>query len=367
MSHISRYLLRTLILSLLFVTLAVTAAVWLAQSLRYVDVVVENGAPLHMFIWLALLTLPTFLALTLPIALFVAVLFTYHRLAMDSELVVMRATGLSPRALAGPAVLLALGITLLGWFLSLWVQPIASRELIGLQYFIQSQFSAALLREGVFNNVDDDFTVYVQSREGDGELKGLLIHDGRNKDAPVTIRAGRGRLIQSGNGPQVIVYEGLQQEFNRKTHRMSELFFDSYTVGLESVIKPENARTASPRERDTLEILQLLTTETSPILRAKLKAELNQRFAGPPLALAFTLIAACCLLFGEFNRRGQTKRILIAVALATVVQALVLSLGQTVGKNAWALAPLYLAALLPIILGGGLLWHSGLGEKESAA
>jgi lipopolysaccharide export system permease protein len=359
MPQLARYLFRHLVLALLFIMLAITAAVWLAQSLRYVDVVVENGAPLHMFVWLALLTLPTFLSMTLPIALLIAVLFTYQRLTQDSELVAMRACGLSPRDLALPALVLG-GITmLLGWALTLYVQPAASRELVSLRYLIQSQFSAALLREGVFNSVDNDFTVYVQSREDGADLKGLLIHDGRNPDKPVTIRAARGQLVEGPNGPQVMVYDGLQQEFDRRTHRLAELSFDSYTVDLSSIMKTENVRVSVPRERSTWQLLSDVDSEVDPVFKARLRAELHQRFAAPPLALAFTLIAACCLLFGEFSRRGQVRRVVLAIGLAALTQGVALGFGQMVGKQAWAAPLLYLAVLLPILLGGLLLWRAG--------
>jgi len=360
MPKLFAYLFRNLTSALLFITLAVTAALWLAQSLRYVDIVVENGAPLHMFVWLALLTLPTFLSLTLPIALFVAVIFTYNRLTHDSELIAMRASGLSPRSLAAPALLLAVIVTITGWLLSIWVQPMASRQLTGLQYFIQSQFSAALLREGVFNNVDNDFTIYVQSRAADSELTGILIHDGRNPKRPVTIRASRGQLVQGQAGPQVIVFDGLQQEFDREANSISELYFDSYAVGLNAIIKSESVRTSMPRERDTFQLFSDIKTEADPVMRARLKAELNQRFSSPLLALTFTLIATCCLLFGEFSRRGQTRRILMAVGFGIVAETMVLGLGQMVGKYDWAFILIYLANLIPIAVGGALLWLSGI-------
>ena len=362
MKKLTTYLLRSLTQALLLVTFSITVAVWLVQSLRYVDVVVENGAPLHMFVWLALLTLPTFLSMMLPIALFVAVLFTYNRLTHDSELIAMRACGLSPRLLAFPALLLAAIISLLGWSLSLWVQPAANRQLVEMQYFIQSQFSAALLREGTFNDLGDGVTVYVARREANAELQGLFIHDERNPQKPVTIRANRGQLVQGERGPEVVVYNGIQQEFDKNQKKLTELTFDSYAVDLQSFVKAGAIRSPNPRERSTWGIITGIATERDPLLQSRLLVELNQRFVGPLLALAFSIIAVCSLLLGQFSRRGQTHKIVLAVFLAVIVQAVVLALGQAVGRNAMALAPLYAAALIPILLGGWLLWRTGQGE-----
>lgn len=358
MNRLTAYLLRALVLALVFVTFAVTAAVWLTQSLRYVDVVVENGAPLHMFVWLALLTLPTFLSIVLPIALFVAVLFTYHRLIQDSELVAMRACGMGPHTLARPALMLAGGTMLAGFLLSLWLQPLASRELLKLQYFVQSQFSAALLKEGTFNDLGNRMTVYVARRDQNAELSGLLIHDGRQPAKPVTIRAARGQLVQGQAGPQVIVYDGIQQEYDIASHRLSELTFDSYAVSLDTLVPTMAGRVPLPREMRTIDLIKQMAGEVDTARYNRLSSELHQRFATPLLALGFTLIATCCLLFGDFNRRGNTLRVVWAISLAALLEALVLGMGQAINRNTLAVIPLYLVVVLPIVLGVELLWRS---------
>ena len=108
MKRLTLYLFRHLIVATLFVTAGLTLVIWLTQSLRLLEIVVDGGAPIYLFLQLMLVTLPTFLSIVLPIGLLAAVLFTYNRLTMDSELVVMRAAGLGPWGLAKPAVLLGL-------------------------------------------------------------------------------------------------------------------------------------------------------------------------------------------------------------------------------------------------------------------
>lgn len=355
MNKLTAYLLRALGLALLVVTLAVTAAVWLTQALRYVDIVVENGAPLHMFVWLALLTLPTFLGITLPIALFVAVLFSYHRLTQDSELIAMRACGMSPKMLLHPAMVLAAWVTAASFLLSFWIQPLANQELVRLQYFVQSQFSAALLKEGTFNDLGNKMTVYVARREKNAELFDLLIQDARNPLKPVTIRAKHGQLVQGQNGPQVIVYDGIQQEYDTERHRLSELRFDSYAVDLQSLVPSMDGRSSLPRERMMWDLWQGMHNDSDARMRARLTAEFHSRIASPLLALAFTLISGCCLLFGEFSRRGQSWRVFMAIGLVAAVQATLLGVSQSVSRNAWALLPLYGSVLIPILVGWWLM------------
>ena len=75
--------------------------------MRLIDLIVNRGLSIDVFFYLALLILPRFLDIVLPIGVFIAVLFTFSRLTAESELVVMRSAGLSHLALAKPVLMLA--------------------------------------------------------------------------------------------------------------------------------------------------------------------------------------------------------------------------------------------------------------------
>ena len=96
MTGLTRYILRQCFGIMIFVTAALSAAVWLAQSLPLIDLIVNRGLSLDVFLYLATLILPRFLDIVLPIGVFIAVLLTFNRLTSESELVVMLAAGLGP-------------------------------------------------------------------------------------------------------------------------------------------------------------------------------------------------------------------------------------------------------------------------------
>ena len=68
-----------------------------------------------------------------------------------------------------------------------------------------------LLREGVFNNPAPGMTVYLRERGADGEFRGILVHDNRDRENPVTYMAERGALVVSESGPRVVMVNGNQQ------------------------------------------------------------------------------------------------------------------------------------------------------------
>src|SRR5437763_16078840 len=105
MKRLDRYILRQCIGVMIFVTAALSAAIWLAQSLRLIDLIVNRVLSIEIFLYLAALILPRFLDIVLPIGVFIAVLFTFNRLTGESELVVMQSSCLCLFALAKPVFL----------------------------------------------------------------------------------------------------------------------------------------------------------------------------------------------------------------------------------------------------------------------
>src|SRR5271165_2584539 len=123
LTQLDRYILRQLLVALAAVTLALVALIWLTQSLKFVELVVNRGLSVRVFLELTSLMIPGFVAVILPITTFVVVQFIYQRLAGDRELTVMRAAGLSPFALSRPALTLAILAIICGHALTLWIVP----------------------------------------------------------------------------------------------------------------------------------------------------------------------------------------------------------------------------------------------------
>ncbi|HYF09252.1 MAG TPA: LptF/LptG family permease, partial [Acetobacteraceae bacterium] len=209
MSRIDRYIFRQLGFSLIAVTVGLAALVWLTQSLRFIELVLDRGLSLAVFIELTSLMLPNFFAVILPITTFVVTLFVYVRLAADRELVVMRAAGLSQWRLSRPAILLATLSTAVVIGLNLWLVPVSHAAFREWQFEIRNQMVGLLLQEGVFSSVGSDLTVYARYRDPDGTLRGILVHDARERGAPVTILAEQGRITQGPAGPRVTLLNGV--------------------------------------------------------------------------------------------------------------------------------------------------------------
>src|SRR5690606_33110333 len=137
---------------LLLITFTLTGIIWLTQSLRFIDFIVNRGLGLASFVYLSSLLLPFLLSIIMPVALYSAILFVYNKLIMDSELVVLKSVGVSRFGLAKPALIIGGGVMLFSYFISLYLLPASYREFKDMQMYIRNTYASVLLQEGVFNS-----------------------------------------------------------------------------------------------------------------------------------------------------------------------------------------------------------------------
>ncbi len=351
MNGISRYILKQLTVGIVIVTAALTCVIWLSQSLRFVEMIVNRGLSAGKFIYLTMLLLPNFLSVILPIALFTVILFTYNKLLADREIVVMRAAGMSHWALSRPALMLTSLVVLIGYALNFYFLPVSYKLFRELQWDIRYNYSNILLQEGAFNIVSSGVTVYVRERTSGGDLHSVLVHDARDAEKPTTIMAARGTLLKTGNQARVVMFDGNRQQVDRTTNKLSILYFDRYTFDLESPYQNSLERYREPRERMVSELFNIERDQVlNPKDIGKFLVEGHKRLISPLSALAFALIGLAGLLTGNSERRGQARRISLTVAAIVFLQTASLGLENAAARNLQLLYLMYANAFLPILI-----------------
>jgi lipopolysaccharide export system permease protein len=354
MLGINRYILRQLAVGMVLVTIGLTAILWLTQSLRFVELTVNKGASVGTFIKLTLLVMPNFLTIILPVALFTVTLFTYNKLISDRELVVLRAAGLSHWALARPAVTLAWVNVLLGLLLNLYLIPWCNEASHKLQYKLRSTATGVMLQEGQFSQITKGLTVYVRARDPKGELLGLIIHDRRHPDKIVTILAERGALVQNDDGsPAIQMFNATRMQVTPGSNRPSLISGDNYAMQFNDASENDDDRVRDARERPTRELFSLSESVIGPVQFRQFRVEGHTRFASPLYHLSFAGLATACLLCGWFNRRGQGVRLVLAVGLMILIQAMALGASNLATKHLVWVPLMY---LLPLVCAAIPAW-----------
>ena len=343
-----RYIALNLLLPVIVVALTLTSIIWLSQSLRFIDLIVNKGLDVGTFLYLSILLIPSLLIIILPVSLFVSVLYVYNKLTSESELLIFKSAGISRLGLATPALMVAVGITIISYLISFYVLPVSYREFKDMQDFIRNNYASTLLQEGVFSTPSERLTVYIESRDEKGILHGILVHDARNIERPITMMAQEGILQQTPSGPRFELINGNRQEIDRKNGNLSLLYFDSYPLDLSVYTEKNNKRFRVAEERYINELLY--PTETDIKLNYRLIAEGHHRIAWPFFAITLTLIAIAVLFSGQLNRRGQWKRMLSATGIIIIIVVIDLALKNVVAEQPYLTVLLYANTILPAII-----------------
>ena len=327
----ARYIANRIMGPFLLISMSLTGLVWLAQSLKFIDFIVNRGLDAVMFLYLSSLLIPSLLGIVLPIALFISVVVTYNRLASESELVVMRSAGISRVALIKPTLIVSILIVIIGYLISLYLLPSSYREFKDMQAFIRDNYVSVLLQEGVFNSPTKDLTVYIRKIGENGKLEGMLMHDNRIKHKPVSMMAEEGELIKTPKGPRFILKKGNRQEIDHQSNNISLLYFDRYALDMSSFTTKSSNRWREPEERYLHELF--IDESGSEKQINKLRIEGHNRITWPLYSMLMALLGLTPFIGGEFNRRGQLKKILYASVAAVIIISSAVAMRNIANKN----------------------------------
>lgn len=357
MKKLNLYISRQIVTGFLLVSFSLLSMLWLTQSLRFVEMVTNQGLPLRLFVELTSLLMPRLFSILSPIAVFAAVMFVYNRLTTDRELVIMQAAGISPWRNARAAFCVGLLLTGFGFYVQNVAIPQAEMAFRNLEWEIKNNVSHLMFREGAFNTVQNNLTVFIARHESDGVVSGILLNDERNPKVRVTLSAEKGRIVYTDTGPRIILVRGVRQEVGRDAGQFSSLKFERYAVDLGNM-GSKKIKKASAREKNLWELLNAAQDETlDDESMRKFVVEGHRRLVTPWYNLVFALMACTGLLIGSFNRRGQTKVVSLSVLVMILVLGGDLILTNLAGRSLYFVPLLYANAIIPLAVCIYLLFY----------
>jgi len=315
MPRLSLYVLGQLIGPTALFAMLMTIVVWLTQSLRLLDLVINRGQSATTFVYLTLLILPSLLVIILPIAFFSGTLYSLTRLNSDSELVVMASAGYSRSQLALP-VMLSAGIVMAFTYLcGLYLMPSGQRAMKDKVLDIRADVGAALLDEGEFNTPAPGLTVFIRYLNSSGHMGGVLVHDSRDKKQPTTYLAESGQLVQTPAGARLLMFDGTIEHASNRGSKISVLKFKSYVFDLDQFTSANRTADRAASERFLGELFWPDKTVKGSA-RAAYYAEAHNRLAQPLYCIVFGLIALVVITRGRRARGAQALRITAAATAA---------------------------------------------------
>ena len=197
----TRYILGEVLSHALIGASVFTFVVFMRDLGRILELIVRNSAPLPSVAEIFFLTLPTALTVTIPMGVLVGILIGLSRLAADSEITAMRASGIGP----GTFVRILAMFVIVAWVLAMVnnviVAPRSASALAQLQNRLKTGQVSFEIQPRVFYEDFKNVVLYVQdARPGQGAAawKGVFLADISNPAAPKITLAQSGIVVAEG-------------------------------------------------------------------------------------------------------------------------------------------------------------------------
>jgi LPS export ABC transporter permease LptG/LPS export ABC transporter permease LptF len=367
---LTRYILGEILSHALIGCALFTFILFMRELPHILEMVVRNSSTLSIVAQVFLYTLPNFFIVTIPMGVLVGVLLGLSRLAADSEIVAMRASGLGIGYFVRVASIVAIGGTAIGLFNSLYVAPRANQAILNLDHLLATQASYEIQR-GVFYEDFKNTVLYVQDvRSGTGAAnwRQVFMADVTDPSTPKITTAASATVVNDSTTELLMrLRDGTEHEqpiaghpdqYNISTFKVNDLPFTPAQQNEGHLGRVDTPIYALP-------LHALLNLSHGPDGKRFL-IEVHKRFSYP--AACFVLMLVGVPLGVTSRRGGKSSAWVFTILLVCLYYSLSL-FGTALGKQNWisAFAAVWLANILFATGGLFLLWQMASGGRVLSA
>jgi len=367
---LTRYILGE-ILSHTLIGCAVFTFILFMRDLNHIlEMVVRNSSTFLNIAEIFVFTLPNTFKVTIPMAVLVGILLGLSRLAADSEVIAMRASGLGIGYFLRVASVVAIGGTLLGLVNSIYVAPRANRAILDLQQELVTSQASYEIQPRVFNEEFHNAVLYVQNvRGGTGASNWdqVFMADVSDPGNPIITTAASATVVNDSSqellmrlrdGSRHETIAGQPQQYNISTFHQSDLPFSLSPQSEMHLGRLDTAIYALP--------MRALEERTHGPDGRRFMLEFETRFSYPAACLVLMLVG---VPLGVISRRGGKSSGLVFTVLLVLLYYVLSYVGIALGRQG-KLSPflgVWMANLLFAAAGSFLLWQMASGGRVLAA
>ena len=370
MRILTRYILGEILSHALIGCALFTFILFMRELPHILDMVVRNSSTLSIVAQVFLFTLPNFFIVTIPMGVLVGVLLGLSRLAADSEIVAMRASGLGIGYFVRVASIVAVGGTLLGLFNSIYVAPRANQGILSLDRLLATQASYEI-EPRVFYEDFKNTVLYVQDvRSGTGasNWRQVFMADVTDPSTPKITTAASATVVNDSTTQLLMrLRDGTEHEQPVADH--PEQYNISTFTRDDLPFTPAQQNEGHLGRLDTpiyaLPLHELLRLSRGPDGKRFL-IELHKRFSYPAACLVLMLVG---VPLGVTSRRGGKSSAWVFTILLVCLYYSLSLFGSALGKQNWisAFVAVWLANILFAAGGLFLLWQMASGGRVLSA
>jgi LPS export ABC transporter permease LptF/LPS export ABC transporter permease LptG len=325
-----------------------TFVIFMRDLGRLLEIVVRDSAPLPSVVQLFVLTLPIACTITIPMGLLVGILIGLSRLAADSEITAMRASGLGAWMFVRVVAVFAVATWLFALANSIWLAPASSTALARLQNSLRSSQASFEIQPRVFYEDFKNMVLYVEDvRSGSNasQWRGVFLADVSDPAAP-KITVARNGVITSDDPRSIHMHlsQGSQQEVLPNNPEQYEISTFAQTDLPIALPEPEEAKAelVPVAEMSTRELWyrghhpeantgKPRNSQDTPAARARwYLVEFHRRLALPTSCLVLALVGVPLGLSSK--KGGKSMGFVLAIGLVFLYYFISLT-GISLGRS----------------------------------
>ncbi len=309
------------------------AALLLERLIRLLDLFANRGGPLTLILRMLGNLVPHYLAIAIPAAFFVGILYATLRMSNDSELDVMRASGLSLRRLAAPMMAMAVVLTIASVIILGFLQPYTRYAYRALVYLVtETSWNSAIERGAFFNGFGGKTILIGDISEGGRALFRIFIQETDENGNNIVLTSQTGELT---NDPrtfslQLILYDGIRVQSKPDGTGGKAAEFTEMKLPLEAVTPDEFRKERKESELNFAELIRAYIEKWPSIDPEDLTSEINYRLVRALTVLFLPLLA---IPIGLSSRRSPASIRIVAGIAMLIFYYQILQFGKQMAEN----------------------------------
>ena len=363
MRILTRYILREVTAHALIGVVIFTFILFTRDLGQILELVVRNSAPIPSVVQVFFFILPITLTFSIPAGVLVGILIGLSRLAADSEITAMRASGIGVWTFLRVISIFAVTAWLLALANGIYVAPHSQAAMARLQDRLKSSQASFEIQPRVFYEGFPQLVLYVENvkaAQGAAIWKGVFIADTSNPATPRITLARQGILVsESPNTLHLHLSDGSTHEADPKDPNHYQVSTFEQTDLPIAVPETESNKAQEPAPVSQMTTWQLWregNDTSNPAARWDL-IEFHRRFALPTSCLVLALVG---VPFGLSSRKGGKSTGFVLTILLVFAYYSASLVGVSLARQGRLSPPLgaWLADVVFFVAGMALLWRA---------
>jgi LPS export ABC transporter permease LptG/LPS export ABC transporter permease LptF len=367
---LTRYILGEILSHTLIGGVIFTFILFMRDLDHILEMVVRNSSTWADVLQVFLFTIPNTFKVTVPMAVLVGILLGLSRLAADSEIIAMRASGMGIGYFVRVASIVAVSGTLLGLVNSIYIAPRANQAILDLQQKLETSQASYEIQPRVFYEDFRNRVLYVQNvRAGTGASNWdrVFMADVTDPTTPLVTTAASATVVSDSsqelmmrlrNGTEHDTVADQPEQYKVSTFTSTDLPLPLSQQNEVHLGRLDTAIYAMP--------MAMLEKRTHGPDGRRFQIELQSRFSYPAACLVLMLVG---VPLGVMSRRGGKSSGFVFTLLLVILYYVLSYTGIALGRQdkLSAFVAVWLANFLFAVVGAFLLWQMASGGRVLSA